>query len=144
MPASHAEIYLHLVWATWNRLPFIKESIRSQVYACIVKKCENLQCQVVEIGGVEDHVHLLVRIPSTLDVSRLANEVKRSSSHLITHVLAPEIGFKWQGAYSVFSVSTYHVSKVAAYISNQERHHAENTIIDRFERRGSDSVMPPD
>jgi putative transposase len=140
VPASYGQVYVHLVWACWNRLPLLTEEIRQKVFACIAANAEEVGCQVIEIGGIEDHVHFLVRIPLTTSIADLAHDVKGASSHLVTHKLAPELGFKWQGSYGAFSVSGYHVHKVANYIRNQAAHHAENTTIPQFERCSIDPI----
>src|SRR5438552_9082654 len=80
--APYTELYLHCVWATWDRLPLITPDIEEQIYASIAAKCNDLNCYVLAIGGVTDHVHLLVRFPTTLSVSTLAGEAKGASSHL--------------------------------------------------------------
>ena len=80
MLSSCAHLYLHLVWATWDRQPFIREDLWAPLYLAIAAASEELRCQVIEIGGVADHVHLLVRLPATLSVADLAHKVKESSS----------------------------------------------------------------
>jgi len=124
MRAPYTQLYLHLVWATWDRLPLITEEIRLRLYASITQKCRQLQCVPLAIGGTDDHVHLLVRLHTTVAVATLAKEVKGSSSHLVTHVLRPGEFFKWQGAYGAFTVRKEDVHQLEAYIANQATHHA--------------------
>ena len=77
---------------------------RDIAYTVIRAECEALRAQVLMAGGIEDHVHLLVRIPANLDLSHLAKQVKGVSSHTIRQI--PELdGFGWQEGYSAFSVS---------------------------------------
>jgi putative transposase len=59
MRSNYTQLYLHYVWATWDRLPLITLDIQKLVYAAIIRECEQLKCTVIAIGGVEDHVHLL-------------------------------------------------------------------------------------
>jgi putative transposase len=103
-------------------------------YAAIDAKCHELKCEMMAIGGGEDHVHLLVRIPTTLAVSALLKEIKGASSHLITHEVIPNEFFKWQGAYGAFTVSKHEVKAVAAYICNQKKHHTARDLMDDWER----------
>ncbi len=126
-------MYLHCVWATWDRLPLITPNIQKVVYAAIIKQCEQLKCTVIAIGGIEDHVHLLTGFPSTLTVSNLIKKIKGSSSHLITHEIKPDEFFKWQGSYGAFTVSHEMLDKVANYIRNQEIHHRQKSIIPTWE-----------
>ena len=126
MPESHTELYIHLVWSTWDRMPSLTKEIRQAVYACIKEECTKLRAQALAVGGTDDHVHLLARIPSTLSTAVLAKQVKGASSHLATHELGCPT-FKWQGHYAAFSVSSSLIARVQAYIQNQERHHQERT-----------------
>ena len=126
-------MYLHCVWATWDRLPLITPNIQKVVYAAIIKQCEQLKCTVIAISGIEDHVHLLTGFPSTLTVSNLIKKIKGSSSHLITLEIKPDEFFKWQGSYGAFTVSHEMLDKVANYIRNQEIHHRQKSIIPTWE-----------
>ena len=81
-----------------------------------------------------DHVHVLVRFPTTVSIADLVRRIKGASSHLVTHVLRSPEPFKWQGGYGVFSVSRRHVPVVRDYVLNQEQHHRDGTLQDAFER----------
>jgi REP element-mobilizing transposase RayT len=116
MRAPYTQLYLHCVWGTWDRLPLITPQVESRLYAAILAKCKELKCELIALGGVEDHVHLLVRIPTTLAVAALLKEVKGVSSHLMTHKITPDEFFKWQGAYGAFTVNKDGVETVAKYI----------------------------
>ena len=84
MRAPYTELYLHCVWATWDRLPLVTDDIEARLYAAIAAKCRELKCVPLAIGGVEDHVHLVVRLHTTVSVAQLLKGVKGSSSHLVT------------------------------------------------------------
>jgi putative transposase len=81
--------------------------------------------EVIAFGGVADHVHLLVRIPTTITVAVLVKQVKGSSSHLLGQRL--RVVFKWQGGYGAFSLTPSHVARIRNYVLNQEQHHAEGS-----------------
>lgn len=59
MKRNFTQLYVHLVWATWDRLPLITPTIKEQIYNVISYEFKQLGCSVVAIGGIEDHVHLL-------------------------------------------------------------------------------------
>ena len=124
MRAPYTQLYLHLVWATWDRLPLITDEIEPRLYAAIAQKCRQLKCVPLAIGGTANHVHLLVRLHTTVSVAQLAKEVKGSSSHLVTHEITPGEFFKWQGAYGAFTLRKEDVPVVQAYIERQKEHHA--------------------
>jgi REP element-mobilizing transposase RayT len=134
MRAPYTQLYLHCVWATWDRLPLITPDLEARLYPAIINKCRELRCDVKAIGGDVDHVHLLVRFPTTLAVATLLKEVKGSSSHLVTHEIAPTEFFKWQGAYGAFTVSKDDVDDVIDYIRNQKAHHAAKHLVGEWER----------
>jgi REP element-mobilizing transposase RayT len=133
MRGNFTQLYLHFVWATWDRLPLITPDIQKVVYASIISKCDQLGCTVVAIGGIEEHVHLLTGVQPTLTVSDLIKHIKGSSSHFITHEIKPGEFFKWQGSYGVFTVSHKDLDTVANYIRNQTIHHRQKSIISDWE-----------
>ncbi len=110
-----------MVWATWDRLPLITEAIEPRLYAAIATKCRKLKCEPIAIGGIEDHVHLLTRLHTTVAIATLAKEVKGASSHLVTHEITPDDFFKWQGAYGAFTIRKSEVPQVKAYILKHQR-----------------------
>jgi putative transposase len=122
------QLYLHVVWSTWDRLPLITPQFEARIYNCIAAKCRELKCTPLAIGGIEDHVHLLVRFTPSLSLAFLIGEIKGASSHLMTHAVAPDTFFKWQGAYGAFTIRKDDLSIVSAYIANQKAHHANNTL----------------
>ncbi|MGB3266829.1 MAG: IS200/IS605 family transposase [Microcoleus sp.] len=133
MRDNFTQLYVHYVWATWDRLPLITPDIQEAIYATIIGKCNNLKCTVIALGGIEDHLHLLIGFPSTLTVAEIIKEVKGSSSHLVTHQLKPGVFFKWQGSYGAFTVSRDAIDPVAKYIRNQAVHHRQKSIIPEWE-----------
>ncbi len=134
MRAPYTQLYLHAVWATWDRLPLITPDIELRLYGAINEKCRELKSYSLALGGIDDHLHLLVRLPTTLSVADLLKGVKGSSSHLLTHEVAPDKFFKWQGAYGAFTLAKQDVDRVIDYIRNQKTHHAAKTIWDDWER----------
>jgi putative transposase len=65
MRSRFTQLYLHSVWATWDRMPLLVPTIEQTVYAAILAKCRQLDCEPLAIGGTADHVHLSVRFSST-------------------------------------------------------------------------------
>ncbi len=133
MRANFTQLYLHYVWATYDRLLLITPEIQKLVYAAIIKDCEELKCTVIAIGGIEDHIHLLTGFPTTVSVSEIIKQVKGSSSHFINHEIKPREFFKWQGSYGAFTVSYDAIDNVANYIRNQETHHKQKSLISTWE-----------
>jgi len=132
--APYTQLYLHAVWATWDRLPLISSDFELRLYGAINEKCRELKAYPLALGGIVDHLHLLVRLPTTLAVATLLKEVKGSSSHLVTHEIRPGQFFKWQGAYGAFTLAKDGVPHVIDYIRKQKEHHATQTLWSEWER----------
>lgn len=138
-------VYIHFIWTTWNRSPLILPELRDPIYACIIAKCEAMGCVALAVGGIEDHVHVLARIPATVSIADLAQAMKGASSHLVAHKLGEKYEFKWQRGYGALSVSISHVRRVMKYIREQESHHAQNRVWSHLESVQSDtSAVPSD
>jgi REP element-mobilizing transposase RayT len=138
MPSAHTELYLHLVWSTHRRHPLVTPELQPRIYGAICDQCAKVKADVIAIGGMPDHTHLLLRVPATMSVADLARRVKGGSSHVASRA-AGSRSFRWQDGYGAFSVSRSIVPRVRAYVLNQERHHRNQTLSPAFER-----TAPPD
>ena len=128
MPHVYHRNFTHFVWSTWNREPLLKEKIEQEAYALIQSQCTRMKVTIHALGGVADHVHLLVSLPRTL-AADFMEAVKGVSSRALndTHG-SPVWSFKWQGGYSDHSVSPPQVTVIKHYIENQKQHHADQSL----------------
>jgi REP element-mobilizing transposase RayT len=136
MPQSLAQIYLHFVWSTKNRTPWLKDELRDKLHAYMTGICTNLDCPSLQIGGIEDHVHLLCRFGRGISIADFVRDLKRASSKWVKEN-APQLAeFHWQNGYGVFSISPGHVPGLTHYIGTQEEHHRDTleTYNDEFRR----------
>jgi REP element-mobilizing transposase RayT len=130
VPQSLSSIYLHAVFSTKNREPFLIDPIvRSQIHAYLAGVTNKLECPALEIGGVGDHVHVLARFPRTITVADWLKELKRVSSGF-GKVRNPR--FAWQSGYGVFSVDGSKLEPVVQYIRSQEEHHRKFSFVEEF------------
>jgi putative transposase len=135
MPQSLAQIYLHIVFSTKHRHPFLQDpSIRDEAHKYLGGTCNNLGCPVLCVGGVADHVHVLCRFGRTLSVADLLQGLKQDSSKCLKSKGPALANFFWQSGYGAFSVSPGHVEALRGYIANQEAHHRTETFQDEFRR----------
>ena len=134
MRQPYTQLYLHLVWATWDRMPLITPAIRQRIYGCIERQVKKHRCEVIAIGGMEDHVHLLIRFPTTARIAEVVQHAKGASSNLVTQVLDRGGFFKWQGNYGAFTIAKSQVPSVRRYILDQERHHRGGRVSPPLER----------
>jgi REP element-mobilizing transposase RayT len=133
MPQSLSSVYLHLVFSTKNREPWLADSaLRAELHAFLGGVSKQLDCPPVIVGGVADHVHLLARFGRGVTQSDWVKELKRVSSRWIKEREGHMAGFAWQGGYGVFSVSPSALEDVEKYIRNQEEHYRKVTFQDEF------------
>jgi REP element-mobilizing transposase RayT len=133
MPQSLVQIYLHVVYSTKHREPFLGDpAVREQMHSYLAGICGNLDSPALIIGGVADHVHLLCRLGKNIKVPDLLQEMKRGSSIGIKEVVPALSSFHWQGGYGAFSISPSHVAGLTQYIQGQEEHHRHVSFQDEF------------
>ncbi|MGB6220619.1 IS200/IS605 family transposase [Haloferula sp.] len=133
MPQSLARVYLHIVFSTKNRESIFRtKELRDESHAYLAGVVKKLGCQAVEIGGMADHVHLLVVQSRTITIADLVKETKRVSTGWIQEKGGVFTNFRWQAGYGVFSVSQSNVEAVAEYVRNQEEHHRRMTFQDEY------------
>ncbi len=133
MRQSKAEVYLHFVWATWGREPLITAEIKRAVYRCIGSEARRLGCEALGIGGMPDHVHLALKMPTKRSPARLMQQIKGVSSAFVRDHILPKEVFGWQDSYAVFILSRPHCKRVITYIRNQKQHHATGQLWREWE-----------
>ncbi len=134
MPSKKTHVYVHLVWSTKNRQQLITSEIKEGLYTYILASCQELECYPLAIGGVADHVHLLVRLHYSVSMSQLLKKIKGVSSYLVNRSIQNSTqSFQWQKGYGAFSVNFRELNKVIAYIHNQEQHHQNNELFVEWE-----------
>jgi len=128
---SHAftKNHLHIIFSTKERRKSITKQVQPELWSYMAGICKNQKMVPVAINGIEDHVHLLFHLPSTLTLSKAISLLKANSSKWMN-----ENGrnFSWQEGYGAFSVSESNLEKVAQYIRNQKSHHKRMTFEDEF------------
>ena len=121
MSHTYTNLLTHVVFSTKERLPLITSEIKPEVFAYIGGLVKELKGKPVIVNGMSDHVHLLVSLPPTVDVSKAMRFVKANSSKWVSQKFGKP--FEWQKGYGAFSVSRSNVDAVVKYIQNQEQHH---------------------
>lgn len=105
-------------------------AIRPALFSYLATVARNADCECYRVGGVEDHVHLAIRLSRTTNIAKLVEELKSSSSRwLKTEGLAK---FAWQRGYGVFSVGPSDLEALVGYIDRQEMHHRKQTFQEEF------------
>jgi len=135
MAQSLACIYVHIVFSTKNRAPFLKnDDIRTQMHAYLSSVCKAYDSVSLITGGTEDHVHILCSVSKNFPISKIIGEIKRNSSKWIKKKGAEYSEFQWQNGYGAFSVSSSNLESVRRYIIDQKHHHKKYTFKEELIR----------
>ena len=134
MATTLTELLYHCIWSTKNRDPLIRPEIEANVWRILAGTAKRNEMRILNAGGIENHVHALVRIPKTMSVSEAMQRLKGGSSKAINNeeLLGSKLRFAWQGGYGAFTVSKSNVPEIDRYISNQREHHRKRTFEDEF------------
>ena len=133
MPQSLSAVYIHLVFSTKDRRLLLRDkSTRHALHSYLGGISKQLDCAPIQIGGVEDHVHVLARFGRTITQAEWAKELKRVSNAWLKERGPDFADFQWQGGYAAFSVSQSNLEKVKQYIASQEQHHRKMNFQDEL------------
>ncbi|MBI1313657.1 IS200/IS605 family transposase [bacterium] len=132
MANTYTCLHYHIVFSTRQRRGWIRQEIEHRVWEYIGGIARENGMKPLRVGGIEDHVHVVLGAPPTLAVSRIAQLIKGGSSKWI-HETFPDLGdFRWQDGYGAFSVSRSSLDQVISYVAGQREHHRELTFQSEF------------
>ena len=129
---SYISSYHHCVFATKDRRPFITEALAERLYPYLGGIARENDFKAVAIGGIENHVHILLSLPATMTISKALQLIKGGSSKWIHDTFPEHRTFSWQEKYGAFSVSLSQLDTVIAYIQRQKEHHHGTTFEEEF------------
>ena len=130
MPHSYSKNTIHLIFSTKNRLKTITPSFQYELWNFSAGICKNENILVHAIGGIEDHIHLLLQIPATQTISHSVCTIKSNSSRFANRHKHP---LEWQEGYAAFSVSASQIPTVTRYIRQQPTHHQKISFEQEFQ-----------
>ena len=132
MAHTYSSIYFHYIFSTKNQQKIIRDDLQERLWAYMGGIARENDMDALSIGGVEDHVHLLLSLPTRILISKAIQLIKGGSSHWI-HITFPQYhDFKWQEGYGVFSVSRSKINDLEKYIKNQKEHHCIRSFREEF------------
>ena len=126
-------VWIHFVWSTKNREPFLTDKIRKGVFQHIKENAKKKNIYIDFIGGYVDHVHCLISLGTDQEIGKLMQLIKGESSHWINKNNLTQGKFGWQDEYFAVSVSETNVESVRKYIANQDEHHKKKSFNDEFD-----------
>ncbi|MBN1517228.1 IS200/IS605 family transposase [Candidatus Sumerlaeota bacterium] len=132
MAGTFTNLNYHLVFSTKHRRPMISEEIRPRLYAYLGGIIKDDDGVLYQIGGMPDHVHLLIRYKPARDISHLMQDLKSHSSGWVHKTFSGHDQFQWQEGYGAFTVSKSQCARVQKYIANQEGHHQNRDFKSEF------------
>jgi REP element-mobilizing transposase RayT len=132
MANTYTQIYIHYVFAVQNRLGLIQNRWRDELYKYMTGAITNKGHKLLQIGGMPDHVHILVSMSPKQSPSDLMADVKRSSSLWINENRYVMGQFSWQEGFGAFSYGKSQIPDIANYIVAQETHHKKRTFIEEY------------
>ena len=133
MSQSLSGVYLHVVFSTKDRFPFLSDAlVRGEVHAFLGGIARNMNCPPILVGGVSDHIHILLQLGRSVTQADLVKELKRGSNLWMQGRFPQVEKFAWQSGYGAFSVSASNITSVGSYIANQPQHHARHSFQDEF------------
>lgn len=132
MANTFSNLFYHILFSTKGRKDLIGQEIEERVWAYIGGIARNHEIIAVQVGGIENHIHVLIMAKPKFAPSQIVQWIKGESSRWI-HETFPELrSFEWQDGFGVFSVSKSNVSDVVDYIKNQREHHAKQTFEEEY------------
>jgi REP element-mobilizing transposase RayT len=132
MPQSLSKVVLHIIFSTKDREPWLDSDARTRMHAYLATICRDLGAELVHVGGVADHIHIVSTLSRTLSQAQLIEQIKKTSSRWIKTVDARYRGFSWQRGYGAFSVSPSQFESVRRYIDRQPEHHRTRTFQEEY------------
>jgi putative transposase len=127
------KVWIHFVWSTKNREPFLTNEIRQQVLSHIQENAKEKHIYIDTINCYTDHVHCLISLGIKQNMADIMRLVKGESSFWINKNKLCAGRFEWQEEYFAVSVSESMVDRVRTYINNQEEHHRQKTFLEESE-----------
>lgn len=126
---------VNFVWHTKDNLPLLTPPVQTATYKYLTHRAlKTPEALVHAIGGIDDHVHIAVSLPPTVELAKWIGELKGSSSHEINHGPCGRGSLAWQTGYGVVSFGRGDLPWVMDYINNQRNHHNAGSAEDRLER----------
>ena len=131
MGHTFSNLLVHIVFSVKERKNYIYKEISELLYAYIAGIVKNENCQIIAIGGRENHIHIFMRIHPSICISEIARKLKSNSSKWLKEEKGLNL-FSWQPGYACFSVSESRKESVIKYIKNQEAHHRRTCYADEL------------
>src|ERR1041384_4277246 len=129
---SYLSSYFHCVFSTKERRPFITSALQERLWPFLGGIARQNDMRALIVGGIEDHVHILLSLPATMPIAKAMQLIKGGSSKWIHETFPDQRLFAWQEKYGALSVSVSQLETITEYIKNQPEHHRTKTFQEEF------------
>ena len=134
MANTFTSLHCHVVFSTKNRERWLRPEIEEDVWRYLGGICRAHKIKALQIGGVDDHVHLLLGMPPTVAPSDIVKRIKGESSKWLSAERKDMADFAWQDGYGAFTVGKSQIPDTIKYIQTQREHHAKVTFEDEYRK----------
>jgi putative transposase len=134
MASTLTNLLYHIIFSTKSRKRLINDSYEERLYAYIGGIVKGNNGTLLAIGGMQDHIHLLIKHKASVSLSDLVKTIKSISSKWVNETIQQDMPFACQVGYGAFTVSESQIAKVESYIRYQKRHHINNSFEEEYKK----------
>ncbi|HEY7915103.1 MAG TPA: IS200/IS605 family transposase [Blastocatellia bacterium] len=132
MAGNQISLLIHFIWSTVGREPWIDPEWKDRLFSYIGGVLQNKNAKLLCAGGMPDHIHLYVSLPSTTTLAEIVNAMKANSSRWVHDSFPERREFAWQKGYGAFSISKSIETRLIEYMKNQQEHHRRRSFKEEF------------
>lgn len=132
MSSTYSQIYIQVVFAVKGKQSLIQDSWEEELYKYITGIVQNKGQKMLAINGMSDHIHILIGMKPSCNLSDLVREIKKSSNGFINEKKYCSFKFEWQEGYGAFSYSHSALDNVIGYIANQKENHHKKSFREEY------------
>ncbi len=129
---AYTSLTYHVIFSTRLRRPLIHEKLQERLYQYIGGTIRQLNGHLIQIGGIEDHLHILANSPPARALSDMIRDIKANASRWVNQLPESRSRFEWQKGYAAFTVSDSQIPSVQRYVRNQREHHRTTTFEEEY------------
>lgn len=131
---SFVRVWIHVVWGTKNRYPYLINDIKQKVINHIKDNAKQKEIFIDTINGHHEHLHCLLGLNAEMSISKAVQLIKGEATFWINKEKITDKKFEWADQYFAISVSESQLDKVRTYINNQEEHHKKTSFTDEYDK----------
>jgi len=144
MSHSYVRLLVHVVFSTKERRHLITPDLQERLFPYLAGIATHNGFEALAVGGIEDHVHVVLQLPTTITIAKAVQLLKGNSSKWVSVTFPLHAGFTWQEGYGAFSIGASQLQRTLAYVRNQAEHHRTASFQDEYLRFLESNGLPYD